>query len=176
MGALILILFCLILYRTCRHYKAKKASSAAKRPASSPSGVSTPSLSRTEPQTMPRPPTIHRPHLNGIQKQKVKMVNGESSPMLLTALQWRGPRPNTGWPCEPPAPLESHHRRSPHHPVSRELKTNQPTLHTPSRSKLIVISKLIVKCKISFYLLTLKPTCYYCIAHFSFQYYTLGYP
>ena len=96
----------------------------------------------------------------------------ESSPMLLTALQWRGPRPNTGWPCEPPAPLESHHRRSPHHPVSRELKTNQPTLHTPSRSKLIVISKLIVKCKISFYLLTLKPTYYYCIAHFSFQYYT----
>ena len=26
---------------------------------------------------MPRPPTIYRPHLNGIQKQKVKMVNGK---------------------------------------------------------------------------------------------------
>ena len=35
LGVLILTLFCLILYRTCRHYKAKKASSAAKRPASS---------------------------------------------------------------------------------------------------------------------------------------------
>ena len=81
LGGLILILFCLILYRTCRHYRARKASSAAKRPASSPSGVSTPSLSRKpshrrspRPPT-PRPPMIHRPNLSGIQKQKVKMVN-----------------------------------------------------------------------------------------------------
>ena len=82
LGGLILILFCLILYRTCRHYRARKASSAAKRPASnSPSGVTTPSLSRKpshrrspRPPT-PRPPMIHRPNLNGIQKQKVKMVN-----------------------------------------------------------------------------------------------------
>ena len=83
LGGLILILFCLILYRTCRHYRARKASSAAKRPAASPSGVSTPSLSRKpshrrspRPPT-PRPPMIHRPNLNlnGIQKQKVKMVN-----------------------------------------------------------------------------------------------------
>ena len=175
MGTLILILFCLILYRTCRHYKARKASSAAKRPASSPSGVSTPSLSRKPShKRCPRPPTIHRPHLNGIQKQKVNTAFKVQWRISFTTR--RGPRPNTGRPCEPPAPLESHHRRSPHHPVSRELKTNQPTLHTPSRSKLIVISKLIVKCKISFYLLTLKPTYYYCIAHFSFQYYTLGYP
>ena len=81
LGGLILILFCLILYRTCRHYRARKASSAAKRTASAPSGVSTPSLSRKpshrrspRPPT-PRPPMIHRPNLNGIQKQKVKMVN-----------------------------------------------------------------------------------------------------
>ena len=136
LGVLILTLFCLILYRTCRHYKAKKASSAAKRPASSPSGVSTPSLSRKP--SHKRCPVLPR--------------------------SWRL---STGWPREPPAPLESHHRRSPHHPVSRKLKTNQPTLHTPSRSKLIVISKLIVKCKISFYLL-IYPNTYLPLSHSTF--------
>ena len=75
-GALIIMLFLLILYRTCRHYRAKKAAAAQKRPASSPSGVSTPSLSRKPShKRCPRPTTIHRPHLNGIQKHKVKDVN-----------------------------------------------------------------------------------------------------
>ena len=75
-GALIIMLFLLILYRTCRHYRAKKAAAAQKRPASSPSGVSTPSLSRKPShKRCPRPTTIHRPHHNGIQKNKVKDVN-----------------------------------------------------------------------------------------------------
>ena len=98
--------------------------------------------------------------------------------MLMIALQEkisfiirRGPKLNTGWPCEPPAPLESHHRRSPHRPVSREM--NQPTLHTPSTSKSTVISKLIVKCKISFYLL--YPKTYLLLSHstffFSFEFF-----
>ena len=173
-GALILILFCLILYRTCRHYKARKASSAAKRPASSPSGVSTPSLSRKPShKRCPRPPTIHRPHLNGIQKQKVKMVNGgilsyatDSPPMARSEAEHRMAMRAAGATGITPPPKPA--------PPGFKRIENQPTdaPHT-STSKLIVISKLIVKCKISFYLLTLKPTYYYCIAHFSFQYYTL---
>ena len=73
-GGLIIMLFLLILYRTCRHYRAKQAAAAQKRPASSPSGVSTPSLSRRPShKRCPRPTTNHRPH--GIQKNKVKDVN-----------------------------------------------------------------------------------------------------
>ena len=79
LGGLIIILFLLLLYRTCRHYRAKKAAASRKRPATPPSAVSTPpSLSRKpNHKRCPRPPTptIPRPRLNGIQKQKVNLVN-----------------------------------------------------------------------------------------------------
>ena len=79
LGGLIIILFLLLLYRTCRHYRAKKAAASRKRPATPPSAVSTPpSLSRKPShKRCPRPPTptIPRPRLNGIQKQKVNLVN-----------------------------------------------------------------------------------------------------
>ena len=79
LGGLIIILFLLLLFRTCRHYRATKAAAARKRPATPPSAVSTPpSLSRKPShKRCPRPPTptIPRPRLNGIQKQKVNVVN-----------------------------------------------------------------------------------------------------
>ena len=78
LGGLIIILFLLLLFRTCRHYRANKAAAARKRPATPPSAASTPPSMSRKPshKKCPRPSTpIPRPRPDGIQKQRVKMLN-----------------------------------------------------------------------------------------------------
>ena len=78
LGGLIIILFLLLLFRTCRHYRANKAAAARKRPATPPSVASTPPSMSRKPshKKCPRPSTpIPRPRPDGIQKQRVKMLN-----------------------------------------------------------------------------------------------------
>ena len=78
LGGLIIILFLLLLFRTCRHYRANKAAAARKRPATPPSVASTPPSMSRKPshKKCPRPSTpIPRPRPDGIQKHKVKMLN-----------------------------------------------------------------------------------------------------
>ena len=92
---------------------------------------------------MPRPPTIHRPHLNGIQKQKVKMVNGgilsyatDSPPMARSEAEHRMAMRAAGatgiTPPPKPAPpgfkrIENQPTDAPHTvevEVNRDIKVN----------------------------------------------------
>ena len=141
MGPLIIILFLLLLYRTCRHYRARKASStdltrATVRPSVFPQAAATAA-------------GLYGPRSIGLTSMENKFYHQAKS------------EAEHKMAMRPAGATGSLH----HHRVSREM--NQPTLHTPSTSKSTVISKLIVKCKISFYLL-IYPNTYLPLSHSTF--------
>ena len=165
MGALILILFCLILYRTCRHRE---------------------NLTRVR-QTRPEPPVVSP------QAELVRSTIAAGSHDPSASPHWRtssttrrGPRLNREWSCEmicemicgTAAEMEPHQRNHPfivpkglnHRGSRKRINTMKINPSSKSRWKLIII-----ECNVRspYVFLTLKPpTYYYCIAHFSFQYYT----
>ena len=165
MGALILILFCLILYRKCPHRE---------------------NLTRVR-QTRPEPPVVSP------QAELVRSTIAAGSHDPSASPHWRtssttrrGPRLNREWSCEmicemicgTAAEMEPHQRNHPfivpkglnHRGSRKRINTMKINPSSKSRWKLIII-----ECNVRspYVFLTLKPpTYYYCIAHFSFQYYT----
>ena len=150
-GALILILFCLILYRTCRHRE---------------------KLTRVR-QT--------RPELVERRRRHRLLAPSASPHWRTSSTTRRGPRLNREWSCEmicemicgTAAEMEPHQRNHPfivpkglNHRGSRKMiNTMKINPSSKSRWKLIII-----ECNVRspYVFLILKPTHHYRIAHFSF--------